>query len=67
VIVDSYSEKHTQGNKTDDVEMTWKGYFFSPDAEVAKTSTNISELNPEATVFIPSAVHHQTELTDGTT
>jgi len=67
VIVDSYSEKHTQGNKTDDVEMTWKGYFFRLTPRSSSASTNISELNPEATVFIPSAVQHQTELTDGTT
>ena len=28
VIVDSCNEKHTQGNKADDVEMTWRGYSY---------------------------------------
>jgi len=44
-----------------------EGLFFRLTLRSSSASTNISELNPEATVFIPSAGHHQTELTDGTT
>jgi len=47
--------------------MTWKGYFFRLTPRSSSASTNVSELNPEATVFISSGVHHQAELTDGTT
>ena len=44
-----------------------EGLFFRLTPRSSSASTNISELNPEAKVFIPSAVQPQTELTDGTT